>query len=43
MAPGAIRGARRQGYDVPGDVSADGYDGSVTMDFVYPPANSSAL
>ncbi|MFF7984973.1 LacI family DNA-binding transcriptional regulator [Streptomyces sp. NPDC007901] len=37
MALGAIRGARRQGYDVPGDVSVVGYDGSLIMDFVDPP------
>ncbi|WOX08072.1 LacI family DNA-binding transcriptional regulator [Streptomyces sp. N50] len=37
MALGAIRGARRQGYDVPGDVSVVGYDGSMIMDFVDPP------
>ncbi|MFD8718129.1 substrate-binding domain-containing protein [Streptomyces sp. NPDC059629] len=34
MALGAIRGARRQGDDVPGDVSVAGYDGSMIMDFV---------
>ncbi|WP_046733076.1 LacI family DNA-binding transcriptional regulator [Streptomyces humi] len=37
MALGAIRGARRQGHDVPGDVSVVGYDGSMIMDFVDPP------
>jgi DNA-binding LacI/PurR family transcriptional regulator len=37
MALGAIRGARRQGYDVPGDVSVVGYDGAMIMDFVDPP------
>ncbi|MFF4301984.1 LacI family DNA-binding transcriptional regulator [Streptomyces sp. NPDC001601] len=37
MALGAIRGARRQGCEVPGDVSVVGYDGSMIMDFVDPP------
>ncbi len=42
MALGAIRGARRQGYDVPGDVSVVGYDGSMIMDFVDPRSPPSA-
>ncbi|MFF5209047.1 LacI family DNA-binding transcriptional regulator [Streptosporangium sp. NPDC000396] len=37
MALGAIRGVRREGLSVPGDVSVVGYDGSMIMEFVDPP------
>ncbi|MFE5097299.1 LacI family DNA-binding transcriptional regulator [Streptomyces sp. NPDC056638] len=37
MALGAIRGIRRQGFSVPGDVSVVGYDGSMITEFVDPP------
>ncbi|MGV9269053.1 LacI family DNA-binding transcriptional regulator [Kitasatospora sp. NPDC003701] len=37
MALGAIRGIRRQGRSVPGDVSVVGYDGSAITEFVDPP------
>ncbi|WP_433242723.1 LacI family DNA-binding transcriptional regulator [Streptosporangium sp. CA-135522] len=37
MALGAIRGVRREGLSVPGDVSVVGYDGSTIMEFVDPP------
>ena len=37
MALGAIRGARRAGLSVPGDVSVVGYDGSMITEFVDPP------
>ncbi|MEU5091288.1 LacI family DNA-binding transcriptional regulator [Streptomyces sp. NPDC021356] len=37
MALGAIRGLRRQGRSVPGDVSVVGYDGSMITEFVDPP------
>ncbi|MER6094814.1 LacI family DNA-binding transcriptional regulator [Streptomyces sp. NPDC001728] len=37
MALGAIRGIRRQGYSVPGDISVVGYDGSMITEFVDPP------
>lgn len=37
MALGAIRGIRRQGYSVPGDVSVVGYDGTMITEFVDPP------
>ncbi|MGW6395098.1 LacI family DNA-binding transcriptional regulator [Streptomyces sp. NPDC055103] len=37
MALGAIRGIRRQGYSVPGDVSVVGYDGTMITEFLDPP------
>ncbi|MFE1409451.1 LacI family DNA-binding transcriptional regulator [Streptomyces sp. NPDC085524] len=37
MALGAIRGVRRQGHSVPGDVSVVGYDGSAVTEFTDPP------
>ncbi|MFG2504673.1 LacI family DNA-binding transcriptional regulator [Streptomyces rubiginosohelvolus] len=37
MALGAIRGVRRLGRSVPGDVSVVGYDGSAVTEFVEPP------
>lgn len=37
MALGAIRGVRRQGRSVPGDVSVVGYDGSAITEFTDPP------
>ncbi|QES51662.1 LacI family transcriptional regulator [Streptomyces venezuelae] len=37
MALGAIRGIRRQGRSVPGDVSVVGYDGSAITEFTDPP------
>jgi DNA-binding LacI/PurR family transcriptional regulator len=37
MALGVIRGARRAGLTVPGDVSVVGYDGSMITEFVDPP------
>ncbi|AJE43409.1 LacI family DNA-binding transcriptional regulator [Streptomyces nodosus] len=37
LALGAIRGARRQGLDVPGDVSVVGFDDSLFMGVVDPP------
>ncbi|MER8037343.1 LacI family DNA-binding transcriptional regulator [Streptomyces hydrogenans] len=37
MALGVIRGLRRQGRSVPGDVSVVGYDGSMITEFVDPP------
>ncbi|MFJ3928448.1 LacI family DNA-binding transcriptional regulator [Streptomyces sp. NPDC090022] len=37
MALGAIRGVRRQGRAVPGDVSVVGYDGSSVTEFTDPP------
>ncbi|MFF9144912.1 LacI family DNA-binding transcriptional regulator [Streptomyces sp. NPDC014861] len=37
MALGAIRGLRRLGCSVPGDVSVIGYDGSAITEFVEPP------
>ncbi len=37
MALGAIRGARRAGRSVPGDVSVVGYDGTMITEFVDPP------
>ncbi|MEU6064741.1 MULTISPECIES: LacI family DNA-binding transcriptional regulator [Streptomyces] len=37
MALGAIRGIRRSGLSVPGDVSVVGYDGTMLTEFVDPP------
>lgn len=37
MALGAIRGVRRQGRSVPGDISVVGYDGTMITEFVDPP------
>nr|WSX48695.1 LacI family transcriptional regulator [Streptomyces sp. NBC_00974] len=37
MALGAIRGVRRHGRSVPGDVSVVGYDGSAITEFTDPP------
>ncbi|MET9468821.1 LacI family DNA-binding transcriptional regulator [Streptomyces sp. NPDC006544] len=37
MALGVIRGVRRQGRSVPGDVSVVGYDGSAITEFTDPP------
>ncbi|MFE0640574.1 LacI family DNA-binding transcriptional regulator [Streptomyces sp. NPDC058877] len=37
MALGAIRGIRRQGHSVPGDVSVVGYDGTMITEFLDPP------
>ncbi len=37
MALGAIRGVRRAGLTVPGDVSVVGYDGTMITEFVDPP------
>jgi LacI family transcriptional regulator, repressor for deo operon, udp, cdd, tsx, nupC, and nupG len=37
IALGAIRGARRRGFDVPGQLSVVGYDDSPLMEFTDPP------